>query len=264
MEQEQIPQIKLPFGECARRSFLYIFTNFNAFTKLASVWFLILIYEVAVDFPSLCGLEGEICPSKGYQNLSVVIMYLASISIAVGFSRQIILKEERKYFSFSFGWREIKYLGYNLLLFLLVAIPAGIIVGMLKSFGVKGGMLLLSTGVVSLFFAINFARCFIILPAIAVDDKDLTMEKAFKLTKGNANKIFWGQVLLRVPLVIAVLILTTMYEMMEFEGLVSKFIMSALLIGLSYFDAALKASFYSHVYQYFTYFLHHQEQLSKD
>ena len=264
MKQKQMPQIKLPFWECARRSFLYVFTNFSAFTKISSIWFLILIYEVTVGFPSLCGLEGEICPSKGYQNLSVVIMYLASISIAVGFSRQIILKEDKKYFSFSFGWREIKYLGYNLLLFLLVALPAGIIVGILKSFGVKGGMLLLATGVVSLFFAITIARCFIILPAVATDDKDLTMEKAFNLTKGNANKIFWGQVILRVPLIIAVLILTTMYEMMEFDGLVSKFIMSALLIGLSYFDAALKTSFYSHVYQYFTYFLHHQNEISEE
>ena len=50
---ETMPQIKLPFWECLRRSFFYAFVNFDAFVKIASVWFLILLYEIFAGFPSL-------------------------------------------------------------------------------------------------------------------------------------------------------------------------------------------------------------------
>ena len=268
MEQEQIPQIKLPFWECLRRSFLYVLANLKALAKISSVWLLILIYEAVAGFPSLCGLKEGSCPSEGYQNLSVVMASLASIAIAVGFCRQIISKEERGYFYFSFGRRELKYLLYSLFLFLLIIIPSiitiGILGSVLKVFGIQGGSAMLLLAIIPLMIAITIARCFIILPAIAVDDKDLTMEKAFKLTKGNANKIFWGQALLMLPVIILVTLLSSVYESMGTDSFVADFVMALLLLVLSFLDTALKISFYSHVYQYFTYFWHHQEQLSKD
>ena len=263
-----MPQIKLPFWECLRRSFLYVLANLGALAKISSVWFLILIYEAVAGFPSLCSLKEGNCPSEGYQNLSVVIASLASIAIAVGFSRQIILKEPRGYFHFSFGRCELKYLLYSLMLFLLIIIPSiitiGILGGILKAIGIQGSGAMLLLAIIPLMIAITVARCFIILPAIAVDDKDLTMEKAFKLTKGNANKIFWGQALLMLPVIILVTLLSSVYENLGTDNFVADFIMALLLLGLSFFDTALKISFYSHVYQYFIYFWHHQDQLSKD
>lgn len=53
---ETMPQIKLPFWECLRRSFFYAFVNFDAFVKIASVWFLILLYEIFSGFSFICAV----------------------------------------------------------------------------------------------------------------------------------------------------------------------------------------------------------------
>ena len=143
---ETMPQIKLPFWECLRRSFFYTFVNFDAFVKIASVWFLILLYEIFAGFPSLCGLKDGGCPGATFQNISVVMVSLASVAVAVAFSRLVILREHVRPFAFSFGRRELKYLAYSLLLFLLIIVPAvmvmGIVAGVLERVGanLSGGI----------------------------------------------------------------------------------------------------------------------------
>ena len=231
---ETMPQIKLPFWECLRRSFFYAFVNFDAFVKIASVWFLILLYEIFTGFPSLCGLKDGGCPGATFQNISVVMVSLASVAVAVAFSRLVILREHVRPFAFSFGRRELKYLaGFSLIL-----------------------------SVVPLIAGIVCARFFIVLPAVAVDDRELTMKRAFALTRGNANKIFWGQALMMLPVVITVTLLTMLYGALNLSGFLADLIMAFLLLGLSFFDAALKASYFSHVYQYFVYFWRHPENQS--
>ena len=231
---ETMPQIKLPFWECLRRSFFYAFVNFDAFVKIASVWFLILLYEIFAGFPSLCGLKESGCPVRP--------------------------------FAFSFGRRELKYLAYSLLLFLLIIVPSvmvmGIVAGILERIGANLPGVSLALSVVPLIAGIVCARFFIVLPAVAVDDRELTMKRAFALTRGNANKIFWGQALMMLPVVITVTLLTMLYGALNLSGFLVDLIMAFLLLGLSFFDAALKASYFSHVYQYFVYFWRHPENQS--
>lgn len=263
---ETMPQIKLPFWECLRRSFFYAFVNFDAFVKIASVWFLILLYEIFAGFPSLCGLKESGCPGESFQNVSVVMVSLASVAVAVAFSRLVVLRENVRPFAFSFGRRELKYLAYSLLLFLLIIVPSvmvmGIVAGILERIGANLPGVSLALSVVPLIAGIVCARFFIMLPAVAVDDRELTMKRAFALTRGNANKIFWGQALMMLPVVITVTLLTMLYGALNLSGFLVDLIMAFLLLGLSFFDAALKASYFSHVYQYFVYFWHHSENQS--
>lgn len=264
---ETIPQIKLPLWECLRRSFSYVLANFDAFVKIASVWFLVLIYEAVAGFPSLCGIREGACPSESLQNLSVVVISLASIAIAVGFCRHIILKEKVNYLHFSFGRRELKYLAYSLFLFLLIIIPSALIIGILANILKYVGVNIPGTSVIfillPIIIAVICARFFIILPAIAVDDKDISLKVAFALTKGNANKIFWGQALMMLPVIIILTILSSLYDAMGLGGFVADFIMAALVLGFSFLDTALKAAYFSHIYQYFVYFWKHSEDLVK-
>lgn len=80
--------------------FFYAFVNFDAFVKIASVWFLILLYEIFTGFPSLCGLKDGGCPGATFQNISVVMVSLASVAVAVAFSRLVILREHVRPFAF--------------------------------------------------------------------------------------------------------------------------------------------------------------------
>ena len=260
---ETTPQIKLPLGECLRRSFFYCFVNFDVFVKIASVWFFILLYEIFAGFPSLCGLKEGDCPDDGFQNISIVMISLASISIAVAFCRHIVLRENIQPFSFSFGRRELKYMMYSLLLFLLIIVPAVLIMGIvsvvLERLGVNVSGFSLVLSLVPLVVAIICARFFIVLPAIAVDDREINMKIAFALTKSNANKIFWGQVLIMLPVIVVITLLTMLYDALNLSGFLADLIMALLLLGLSFFDATLKASYFSHIYQYFVYFWRRQE-----
>lgn len=255
---EKMPQIKLPFWECIRRSFLCAFVNFRAFAKIAAVWFLILLYEIFAGFPSLCGIKENSCPGESFQNVSVVMVSLASVAVAVAFCRLIVLRAQVRLFAFSFGRRELRYMAYSLFLFLLIIIPSVIFMGVTAGIFDKAGInvpgLSVLLSLAPLIIGIVCARLFIILPAVAVDDRELTLKKAFELTKGNANKIFWGQALMMLPVIITVTLLTMLYNGLNLSGFVADLTMAFLLLGLSFFDAALKASFFSHVYQYFVYF----------
>ena len=167
---ETMPQIKLPFWECLRRSFFYAFVNFDAFVKIASVWFLILLYEIFAGFPSLCGLKESGCPGESFQNVSVVMVSLASVAVAVAFSRLVVLRENVRPFAFSFGRRELKYLAYSLLLFLLIIVPSvmvmGIVAGILERIGANLPGVSLALSVVPLIAGIVCARFFIVLPSM--------------------------------------------------------------------------------------------------
>ena len=261
-----MPPLKLPFWECLRRSFFCVFKNFNALIKIASVWSLLLLYEIFAGFPSLCGLKEGGCPGERLQNISVVMVSLASVAVAVAFSRLIILREQPRPFAFSFGRRELKYLACSLLLFLLIIVPAvifmGVFAGILDRLGINLPVFSLALSLIPLITGIICARFFIVLPAVAVDDRDLTLKRAFVLTKGNANKIFWGQALLMLPVIISVTLLTKLYGALNLSGFGTDLAMAFLLLGLSFFDAALKASYFSHVYQYFVYFWRRAENQS--
>lgn len=261
---EPMPIIKLPFGETIRRSFLYAFLNLDAFLKISSIWFLLLAYEIMTGYPSLCSFK-EACTDDWRQNFSVICLSLSSIVISVAYCRYVILKTKYQFFSFSFGKRELKYLGYSMLLILIIVIPSLLIMSILSFlFHVLGlsPLLMRMVIIVPFIVAVICSRFFIILPAIAVDNEELTLPKIFALTRGNANKIFWGQVLMMIPVVLGLLILSSLFNYIEPENALLKLVFVAVLLLLSFFDTCLKCSFYSHVYQYIMYFArkHKEEQ----
>lgn len=260
---EALPQINLPFWETIRRSFLYVFVNFEVFLKISAIWFLVLVFEVVFDFPSLCSMDMLTCRKDGYQNISIILISMASIAVTVAYCRGVILKSQYKFGTFHFGIRELKYLGYSLLLILIMMIP--IFLSMLlttKFLSLIGApeRFLVLVPLVALAVAIIGARFFIIFPAVAVDNKEIDMYQAFKLTKGNANKIFWGQILVMLPVILCYILLAAIYSAIIPTNDIIKFIFVAIIIGLSYFDACLKASFQSHVYQYIMYFAHQAQE----
>lgn len=255
MEQE--PIIKLPFWETLRRSFLYAFSNLDVFIRISSFWLLLMVFEALTDYPALCTLNEDVCRDDWRENISVLVMALASVAISVAYYQQIILRKKYSYFSFSFGRREITYLGYGLILILIIAIPtavlAFVIIVIFSLVSVPDGII---PSVIIIPFAVTLicSRFFIILPAVAVGNHQLTLKRAFLLTKGNANKIFWGQTLMMIPIMLGIAVLSVLYNYFEVENTILKFIVVAGLMLLSYFDTCLKSSFFGHVYQYFMYF----------
>lgn len=252
MNQNKI--ISLPFWETIKRSFLYPIVNIGVVMKIIGIWFLLLIYEVANGYPTICKLTDEGCSGIS-QNIAMLLLSFASISIAVAFSRNVILKTQYDKFTFSFGKKEWKYLGYNLLIILIVAVPSLLLV-VLASYLSSFFRLDITNYVfiIPLLVTIVCSRFYLVLPATAVGNKSMDLKTSFALTNGNANKIFWGQILLMLPIALILLIISSIFAVIGSDSFIIKFVFVTMVMFLSFFDTCVKAGFYSHIYQYFLFF----------
>lgn len=251
LPQESLPLIKLPFWETCRRSFLYVILNLPALFKISAIWFSLLIYDIITGYPNICTINTDVCVSGWEQNVSSLLVAFAAVSIIVSFSRFIILKEPAdKLRMISFGRREVIYILYVMLLIAALMIPM-LIVSLTMTFSTLTYYLFMLTPLV---LAILYARFYLIFPAVTVDNKEITLKKSFELTCGNANRIFWGQALMTVPVFAALILISVLYNIINVDNDIVKFIFVTLILSVSFIDAALKASFFAHAYQYFLYF----------
>lgn len=249
--------IVLPFWETVRRSFLYVVENFDVLLKVTSIWFALLIYEMFNGFPSICNISDAGCYSDWRHKVSIVLISLASIAVVVAFCRHVILKLPVKYFMFSFGMRELKYMLFNIVFISIITI-----ISIVSIFLLAYVMQWLRfpeswfniTILIPLAFTIYACRFFLVFPGIAVEDKEMTFKDSYRITFGNANRIFWGQFLMMIPAAVLIYLTALLYNAIGSDNYIVKFVFSAFILFLSFLDSCFKASFFSHIYQYFTYF----------
>lgn len=248
--------IKLPFWETIRRSFVYVALNLETYLKVSAVMFAILIYEMFTGFPSICNLDSTGCTGGWQQNVSMVLMSVASIAVVISYCRTIVLKTTSNYFSLAFGKREIKYLLYGLLIVAMITLPSIVIIFSVAYFGQMASfpdafynILVL----VPLLITIYFARFYLVFPAVAVDDKAIDLRASYAMTIGNANKIFWGQMLMMVPVITLLLVISVLFKLFATDNYIIKFVFVGLVLALTFLDACLKAAYYAHLYQFFTF-----------
>ncbi|MDR1026038.1 MAG: hypothetical protein LBL47_01440, partial [Lactobacillus sp.] len=239
MNNEQV--IRLPFWETIKRSFIYSFTNFDTIIKISSVWFLLLIVEASLGFPYLCTISSEGCVGTGGQKISLMLMTLAVFPVSVAFCRRTILRQEFNMFYISFGARELKYIGYTILLILAIILPsvAAIFATALLMKGLDiptySYYFLLLYFII---FAIYTSRLTLALPAIAVNNNNVSFKESYALTKGNANRIFWSTAVLAIPgylcLYIVALLVSFLGDTMD--TFAAKLILTFLVYVISFID----------------------------
>lgn len=250
--------INLSFGESLKRTFLYLFSHLNQVWRLSLVGIAIIVAaDAALSFPSqyTAGETREVWKI----NLSMLVATLVTVSVSVAFIRQIVLKSIPTGFPVSFGWREAKYFVYNVLILVMIVILS-VACGVILSLFFGGARELLNQTNMILFLlviltvAVVLSRLCLILPAIAVDNKELTFAKTFDMTKGNSNKIFFGLFLASFPVVVILLSVSSFLQEMSVENWAGKLLISTLLAALTLLNALVKSCFLAHIYQYFIYF----------
>ncbi len=249
--------VKLPVMETVRRSFMYVIKNFRAFLQIISIFSLIVVYELATGFPSLCSVSDSYCQYSGFSTLSTVLFYLASIILAVSLTRNIILKQEYKWFHLYVGKRDVIYMLYNLLIAVMIIIPTILMTIIAQTNKVSSQWLAITMNVIivltPLILSMICLKLYLVFPATAIDDKDMTLAKSFAVTKGNIFRIFIGQCLLFVPTLVLLSALYYSYRAADWGFIGNMFFVAfALFVSLLY--TAFKSSYYSHMYQYFLYF----------
>ena len=253
--------INLPLGESIKRTYIYFFVNIKSILKLSALWFgIVFLSDCLLSFPSLC--TGAYC--HAWRNKFFMLLQIVAVTaVSVSFSRQIILRESKKWRQISLSLKELKYLAYSILILLLIVISA-IISGVLTAliFGVDlrtpavnmPSQSLIFYFVLVLIATIYSSRLSLILPSVAIENKEMTLLKSFEITQGNSLKLFLGIIFSTLPTMILLMFLGTLMQILQIEGVIGKMLFSFLGISLSLIIALLKACFLSNVYQFFLYF----------
>ena len=259
--------INLPLIESVKRTYLYFVANFKTVTNVALLWVgIVFVTDCLMSFPSLCSEEG--C-NEWSNKFFVMLEIVAGMADSVAFSRAIILKEKRQWKQISLGLRELKYLGYSLFILALLVLSA-LVAGMLTVlvFGVdmNAASMAMRPNALMFYFVIVIiasiysSRFSLILPAVAVDDKELNLIKSFQITTGNSIKIFAGIILSTLPTMLLLFFLGTAMNALQLEGIIAKMVFSFLSIVLSLVNTLLKACYLAHIYQYFMYFYNQSKE----
>ena len=254
--------INLPLMETVRRSFLYVVKNSKEFLKITSVFIILWIAEIIDGLPFLCSANESYCRDDLSSNLIGILLYIAATVVSVSIIRHIILKEETKYFHLHFGKNNLRFIGYNLLIAAMIIVPTALIlmIGEVSATTNASSQMKAFASMLSLITIIGLAvfccRLVLIYGGASIDDKEMTLGKSYHLTRGNTLKICIGQILLSLPMIIAAFLIFSIYNVTSW-GIVGSSIFVLLGIMCSFFDSALKASYYCHLYQYFLYNANH-------
>ena len=81
----------------------------------------------------------------------------------------------------------------------------------------------------------------------------MKLKKSFEITKGNSNKIFWGYIVMSLPIIFLMTLLGVAGNLVA-DSLPLRLCFSAVFLLLIYLNVAVKMSFNAHLYQYFVYF----------
>ena len=252
--------IILPWKECLSRSFAYVLLNLKLIFMIIALGVLLTGYEALFGTPLFCSLTmAENCATTQGAYIGVVALTtLFSVYVMTSFSRFIILKDEPRPFSFRFGSRELRVLGYQLLIDVIPGVIVGQVIGILTAYvnmyqDIMLKHLLLIVLIAILAAMIMLSRFSLVLSGAAVENRNMTLKKSFEITRGNSNKIFWGSIVMTLPIIFLMTVLG-MAGNIAGESLVLRLIFSAVFLVLIFLNVAVKMSFNAHLYQYFVYF----------
>ncbi len=249
--------IKIPFIESLKRSIIYMLTNMDLFIKITSAWFLLLIVEALCGFPFLNSSTLDAQGDSLSSFVSATIIALAGVIVSVNYYRAIILREKKKYFTISFGKRELLYILYSILYVTIIAVPTLLLifvcVFIIKLFALPAVVVHYLT-LLPIIVGIIASRTVLVFPAISIDNKDLRMLASFKILKGNALKMFFGPFLFALPITLLLILISNIKQSVG-DNFIYSLMLSAVALFATLFDTAIKATFFAHIYQYTMHFL---------
>lgn len=250
--------VKLPLMETVVRSFMSVIKNISTFAKICSIFVLLWIAEIMAGLPALCSANESYCRFDTASHILMLLMYLSSAVVSVNTIRGIILKQDFKWFHLPVGKYTVSYIGYTLLIAAMIIIPSALIL-MISGAGEYAGIskqtaAFLNAAFIATFIGLSIFcfRLYLVFAASAIGDKEMTLAKSYALTRGNMLKIFFGQMILVIPTILIVVATLSIYRITEWS-IVGNSIFVLIGMCCSYFDAAVKASYHSHLYQFFIY-----------
>lgn len=190
-----------------------------------------------------------------------VVVLLAFASFAVAWHRSILLGAQRVALDgLRIGKREWRFLGYSLLLPLLVGLPLGIAASLATVVVLAAGRLAGLAGLALdllepavrlaalVIGAVCAARLALILPAIAVDEPGASLRRAWERGRGNALRLAAGSLLCLAPFVPVAFLYLALVERIAADSLALQLVLALALMVLEFLEFAVAVAFLSLAY----------------
>jgi len=218
------PPRKLPLGEMISLSYSWFFRKFPDVLRICWLWLLICAALIGwanwVQWswiaPLMAGVKGGL-PAQALVlqaspiwrllpvNLAGLVVMFAAVSIAVAWHRRIILREPPGLSGSNIVTQDLwRYIGIGILIWLIVIVPVAailvstgrlllpaVLIGSSDAPARIGLFLLLLVSLYVASIAVLLRLC-MLLPARASGDIGLTFRGAWKRTRGNTWRLFWG------------------------------------------------------------------------
>jgi len=266
---EQTPvNDKLPFWGTIGNAYSTSFNNFGYLLKFS--WPLMVIFILGFV---VIGLIIDQFRLPYLVVLQFILGFLLWAMWAVNWHRSIILNEKTAHLAFvRLRNIEFNFLGYSLLLVLIIIIPILLSIGvpiLLSKTGAVGFIhrtIFMPTGVSpglssSVIFIISMipaflvyiftARLVLVLPASAIEDSTVNISRSWRITTGNTIQLFFGAIFVVLP----INLLFMLIERATIPNFPNSWMLTIVLLTISVFGyifvMALSVSFISHAYLFF-------------
>jgi hypothetical protein len=216
---------KLPLWDAICRSYSIYFYDFPDVLRISWLWLVVAVPLLGISnwqrwswaAGAMANLKAGLPPQPPaptmswltenlvLEPLASLIAILAGVSIAVAWHRRIILDEHPGLSGSNIATKNLwRYVGVGIAIFLMSIVPAFVMFTMLLffvSFG-SGGVparaaswLVIVIPAMFLIYLVAFVivlRLSLLFPARAVGDTGLTFKEAWRRTRGNTWRMFWG------------------------------------------------------------------------
>lgn len=177
-------------------------------------------------------------------------------AIVVFWHRRLLLREEAPSLAAPVDRRVLRYVGVSILLGVLIAVPFFLLVFVVSTLlaGPDGQMNLgvapaLYRLLFSLSIALVIARIHLLLPAVAIEDRTMTLARAWKLTAGYTLPLLGGIFASALPLTLVGAFIQEILTGIGGGNTLTGFVFATVT---DFLQAAIVAAFMSFSYRFFT------------
>jgi hypothetical protein len=227
---------KLPLWDAICRSYSTYFYNFPDVLRISWLWLVVTVplsgFSNWLRWSWMAGVMANLKAGLPPQptahvmsspieivvlgNFASLIVIFAGVSIAVAWHRRIILDEHPGFSGSNIATKNLwRYVGVGVTICLICIVPALVMLWMFlffASFGTGGvpagprSWFIILIPVIFLLYLVVFAiflRLSLLFPARAVGDTGLTFKEAWRRTRANTWRMFWGIVACTLPPLLA-------------------------------------------------------------
>lgn len=255
---------KLRVFQAAERTYTVFFENLSVFLLSAGGWML-MAFALRVgtawlggEFNGAESFGGRLADPRPLLAMDMFVSLISASAAAISWHRYILLNERAKGALAVDPKVFLKYLLRGILVFgSYIAAIIAVIALMPRLLGPSANFVLMNAANLAFAVAVigamlTIARVCLVFPAAAIEENRMTFTTAWRLTRGNSWRLFWGAAIVVVPVEAVSVFINLAFERIAPGASILK---SVAIIGTDvlflFVGVALAAGFASLAYRHF-------------